>query len=135
MVQNALPYIRELTCAFLKYLIAGGAGFLVDFGTLTFCYELLGINHLLSAAFGFIVGLIFVYISSNAWVFKKRRYRQHAGIEFVVFAVIGLVGLGLTVLFMWAFVDGFGIHPLIAKLGTTALVLLWNFGARKFILY
>ena len=55
--------------------------------------------------------------------------------EFLIFLIIGLIGLGLTLLFMWLFVDVAGIYPLISKLVTTAIVLLWNFGARKIILY
>ena len=55
--------------------------------------------------------------------------------EFFVFALIGIIGLLLTVLFMWVFVDVSGIYPLVAKFMTTALVLVWNFGARKMILY
>lgn len=127
--------IRPLITSFLKYLVAGGMGFVLDYGTLTLCYEVLGWHYLLAATCGFLVGLIFVYISSNKWVFDTRQMKDRRVQEFLIFALIGVIGLGLTNLFMWALVDGLGIYPLISKLFTTGVVLMWNYGARKIILY
>lgn len=127
--------IRKLFSTFCKYLVAGGMGFLLDFGTLYLLFNILGINYLLAAAIAFTVGLVFVYFSSNKWVFDERRMEGRQVLEFTLFAIIGLVGLGLTVLFMWLLVDFVGIYPLVAKLITTGLVLCWNFGARKYLLY
>lgn len=121
--------------AFVKYLFAGGMGFVLDYGILVLMYEVAGVHYLLSSAVAFTAGLIFVYICSNRWVFTQRRMQHRQWLEFVIFAVIGLIGLGLTVLFMWIQVDCLGIYPLVAKLITTGLVLMWNFGARKIILY
>ena len=127
--------LKQTCMAFMRYLLAGGLGFVIDYGALTLCYEILGIHYLISAIAGFSLGLVFVYISSNRWVFSKRRLSNKAWLEFLLFAIIGIIGLGLTVLFMYFFVDICSIHPLIAKLFTTFLVLLWNFGSRKVILY
>lgn len=127
--------IKKLVTSFLKYLVAGGLGFVLDYGTLTLCYEVLGVHYLVAATCGFLVGLIFVYISSNKWVFDTRKMKNRRVQEFLIFAVIGIIGLGLTNLFMWGLVDGLGVYPLIAKLFTTGVVLMWNYGARKIILY
>lgn len=127
--------LQQLCVAFVRYLVAGGLGFVLDYATLALCYEILGLHYLLASALGFLMGLIFVYISSNKWVFTRRRMEARAWLEFLIFALIGIIGLGLTLLFMWIFVDVCRIYPLISKLITTALVLLWNFFARKIILY
>lgn len=127
--------IKKLFTSFLKYLVAGGFGFVLDYGTLTLLYEFLGLHYLVAATCGFLVGLIFVYISSNKWVFDTRKMQDRRTQEFLIFAVIGIIGLGLTNLFMWLLVDGLDIHPLISKLFTTGAVLMWNYGARKIILY
>ena len=129
------PNLNQTCISFMRYLVAGGLGFVIDYGTLALCYEVIGLHYLLSAMAGFSLGLVFVYISSNRWVFFKRRLPDKVWLEFLIFASIGIAGLGLTVLFMWVFVDVCGIYPLIAKLFTTFLVLLWNFGSRKVILY
>lgn len=110
-------------------------GFIIDFGTLSFCYSVLKWHYLIAATLGFSAGLIFVYVSSNQWVFDARQMRDRRLLEFSIFLIIGLIGLLLTNLLMWAFVEEIGLHALVAKLVTTAIVLLWNFGARKIILY
>lgn len=129
------PAIKSLFTAFCKYLLAGGMAFVVDFATLFFCRDLLGLHYLLAAALGFIVGLVAVYVASNKWVFDRRRMKEKKTLEFSIFALIGVIGLGWTMLFMWVFVDLLSIHYLLAKLVTTGLVLVWNFGARKITLY
>lgn len=133
--RSSLRAVKKLIASFLKYLVAGGMGFVLDYGTLTLCYEGLGWHYLVAATCGFLVGLVFVYISSNKWVFDTRKMKNHRVQEFAVFSLIGLIGLGLTNLFMWGLVDGLGIHPLVSKLFTTGAVLIWNYGARKIILY
>lgn len=129
------PAIKSLFTAFCKYLLAGGMGFVVDFATLFFCRDFLGLHYLLAAALGFIVGLVAVYVASNKWVFDRRRMKDRMTLEFTIFALIGVIGLSLTMLFMWVFVDLFSLHYLLAKIVTTGLVLVWNFGARKITLY
>lgn len=135
MTDSLRKQLTALFFSFCKYLVAGGFGFVLDYGTLTFCNKILGWDHLISAALGFTVGLVFVYISSNKWVFDARKLSDRRMLEFAVFTLIGLVGLGLTVLFMYCFVDLLSLDPLLAKIPTTALVLVWNYGARKVILY
>ncbi len=127
--------LKEFISSFVRYLVAGGAGFLIDYGIFATCHEVFGWHHLLSATIGFICGLVFVYVVSNKWVFTNRKMQHQQVVEFIVFSVIGVIGLLLTVLFMWIFTDVCSIHALISKLLTTALVLVWNFGARKYILY
>lgn len=127
--------LQNLFTTFCKYLVAGGMGFVLDFGTLWLLYDLFGVYYLLAAGVAFTVGLVFVYLVSNKWVFDERRMQDGQALEFTIFSIIGLVGLSLTVLLMWLLVDMGGLNPLIAKLITTGLVLCWNFGARKWILY
>jgi len=130
------PY-KSLRYDIVRYLFAaaGGAGFLIDYGLFALCSEVFEWHYLLSAALGFTAGLIFVYIVSNKWVFTNRKMQHHQVVEFTIFSIIGVVGLLLTMLFMWIFTDLCFIPALISKLLTTALVLIWNFGARKVLLY
>lgn len=126
---------KLLFLSFFRYLLTGGAGFMVDYGTLTLCYQLFEMHYLFASVIGFVSGLIFVYIISNKWVFFYRKMQQQQVLEFTIFGIIGVIGLLLTLVFMWVFTEICAIHVQISKLLTTALVLFWNFGARKFILY
>lgn len=115
--------------SFYKYFIVALIGLSIDFGTLIFCKEILSINYLLSACTGFIAGLAVNYFLSNKYVFKNPKVKS-SGINFILFGIIGLVGLGLLNLFMWVQVDKFAINYIIAKIIATIFVYLWNYIAR-----
>jgi putative flippase GtrA len=51
--------------------------------------------------------------------------------EFIAFAVIGVIGLGLLNLLMWLFTDNLGINYIVSKLIATIFVYAWNFFARR----
>lgn len=126
---------KALWNVFLRYLLVGGIGFFVDFGILMLCFRIFGIYYLISSAFGFVAGLLVVYIASNAWIFERRKIGSKPAIEFIIFTFIGIIGLLLTQLLMWLFVGQCLISVEISKCLTTSVVLIWNFGARKYILY
>ena len=117
-----------------RYFFVGGFAFLVDFGALYAFTEYAHLHYLISAAIGFILGLITNYLLSISWVFNKRKM-QNRMLEFAVFTLIGLVGLGLNELLLWVFTDIFLVYYLVSKLITAVIVLFWNFFARKLILF
>jgi putative flippase GtrA len=119
---------------FFRYTFVGGAAFIVDFGSLFVLTEFFNIHYLISAAIAFLLGLIINYALSVVWVFSKRILRNKS-LEFGIFAFIGIMGLGLNELFIWFFTEYVHFHYLVSKIISTAFVFLWNFGARKFILF
>jgi putative flippase GtrA len=118
----------------IRYTFVGGLAFLVDFGTLYLLTEFIHLHYLLSAGIAFILGLLTNYLLSIRWVFTTRSVRNKK-IEFLIFAIIGLAGLGLNELFLWIFTSLLGIYYLLSKILTAILVYLWNFFVRKFILF
>ena len=117
-----------------RYGFVGGAAFVVDYGSLWFLTEVCGMHYLLSAAIAFILGLTTNYLLSTRWVFSDSRL-ENRWAEFAVFALIGVVGLGLNELIMWAGTDLMHLHYMLSKVISTAIVFFWNFFARKFILF
>ena len=117
-----------------RYTFVGGIAFLADFGTLFLLTEFLHVQYLVSAGVAFVFGLTINYFLSVLWVFNSRTL-ENRFMEFLLFAVIGLVGLGLTELFLWILTDIFLIYYLFSKIITTVVVYFWNFFARKFILF
>ncbi len=117
-----------------RYTFVAGVALVADFSVLFCCTEFLGIHYLISAAFGFLVGLTTNYLLSVLWVFTNRNI-QNRKMEFLFFALIGIVGLGLNEVFLWFFTEIVGFHYLISKIIATILGYFWNFGARKFLLF
>ena len=117
-----------------RYCFVGGFAFLVDYGLLVLLTEVFGLHYLVSATISFLVGLVVNYLLSTCWIFRISKL-ENRWVEFVVFAIIGVVGLLLNNLLLFLFTDLVHIHYMVSKLLTTAIVMIWNFGARKVILF
>ena len=121
---------NSLATQFIKYFGAALVGYVVDFGTLIFFKEVLNVHYLLSASAGFILGLVVVYIISNRYVFGESKLKSKTN-EFILFAVIGIVGLGILNLVMWLLTSGLHVNYLASKILATVVVYSWNFFARR----
>ena len=117
-----------------RYGFVGGAAFLVDYGVLVLLTEVFGMHYLLSATISFILGLVTNYLLSVVWVFNNRTLGNRWA-EFTVFAIIGVIGLGLNALIMYVCTDKMGIYYMISKIISTVIVFFWNFFARKIVLF
>jgi putative flippase GtrA len=117
-----------------RYTLVGGLAFIVDFGLLFVFTDIFGIYYLISAALAFLSGLTTNYILSIVWVFNKRRLRNRS-VEFGIFGLIGIVGLGFNELFIWFFTEQVHLHYLMSKIIATGFVYIWNFSVRKFMLF
>ncbi len=120
----------------IKYCLSGGCAFVVDFGLLWLCRDIIGLHYLVASAIGYTVGLCITYTLSVVWIFDEHRWQSRLG-EFLLFAVIGILGLGLTQLCMWIFstcVLGEEWY-LVAKIITTIIVTIFNFVMKKVILF
>ena len=132
---------RSLAFEFMRYLLVGGSAFLVDFGVLVLFNnilpELFGYRLYIATALGFIAGLIFNYIFSILFVFQTARdhITGRSFQSFMVFTLIGLIGLGLTELGMYAGTELLGIHYMLVKMIVTGIVLIWNYLGRKFFVF
>jgi len=119
---------------FIKYTFVGGISFVLDFSLLIILTEYLHFHYLISAAISFTAGLALNYILSIKWVFTNRTCAKKS-LELTIFAIIGIIGLGLNEIFTWCF-TGFFLFPyFISKLTSTFFVYFWNFLARKYILF
>lgn len=118
----------------VRYVVAGGVAFTVDFVLLWLLTEHIGVHYLLSTVIAYSVGLGITYLLSVYWIFNERSTRNWV-VELTIFALIGIIGLGLTSLSMWFLTDRLQIHYLLSKIVTTGVVFIWNFIAKKFILF
>lgn len=117
-----------------RYLFVGGTAFVVDFGLLWGLTECCNLHYLLAAALSFITGLIVNYTLSIRWVFCEHLLNSRV-VEFLGFAVIGLVGLGLNEAIIWVATEWLHCHYIISKIISAAVVFFWNFLARKYLLF
>lgn len=119
---------------FFRYIFVGGVAFIVDFSSLFIFTDIFGVYYLISAAIAFILGLIANYALSINWVFNKRTLDNKVS-EFTIFAFIGIIGIFLNVLIIYVFTEYVGLFYLLSKIIAAALILFWNFSARKITLF
>lgn len=125
-----------------RFVIFGFIAMAVDFGALSVSLMLLHITHQMAVAIGFLFGLTTIYILSIKWVFASRSMENKL-LEFVTFAIIGVIGLGLTEWIVTAGVNHFAVDPrhpahrvvLGSKVVATVVVAFWNFTSRRVILF
>ena len=56
-------------------------------------------------------------------------------VEFSIFAMVEIAGVGLNQLLMYLMVDGFSLNEMLSKMVAAAFVLMWNFGTQKLLLF
>lgn len=118
---------------FFRYIFVGGFAFLVDAFALWLCEKFM--HYMIAAAIAFVVGLAANYVLSICFVFSESKQVTNKVKEFTVYAVIGIIGLILTEAIMYLCTDVVGLYFLLSKIIAAAIVLVWNFVARKKILY
>jgi putative flippase GtrA len=117
-----------------RYLFAGGVAFIADFSILYFLTDYAHVHYLVSSLAGFSAGLTITYLMSIYWIFDEKS-KDNKAVELTIFIIIGTIGLVLTSLFMWLFTTLLLFHYLFSKILTTAIVFVWNFVAKKQILF
>ena len=127
--------LNESTFQFIRYVLVGGFATVVDLGVLYFFTSKIGFHYLVSAIISFIAGLITNFILSKLFVFNLNKAKVNPYIEFAAYALIGIVGLGLTEIVMYIMTDKLGLHYMISKILVTIIVLAWNYIARRNFLY
>lgn len=120
----------KLIKQFIKYFGAALVGYGFDFGLLILLHELLDVHYLIAASCGFVAGLIVLYVISGRYVFGESKIKSRK-LEFILFALIGLVGLGILNILMFCFTGLLGFSYLLSKILATVFVYIWNFFARR----
>ena len=120
---------RDQLFEILRFAIVGGASFLVDYALLYICTEWLGIHYLYSAAISFTVSVIVNYWLCVVFVFTGAG--KQTGRQAALFIGSSIVGLGINQVCMWLFVEKFGLHYMLAKIGATVIVMFWNYVMKR----
>lgn len=135
---------------FIRYCFVGGVSFVFDFAAFWAMNAFIFVpiygdsfakenfwTIATSITVGFIVGLVINYLLSMLWVFTTKKQQQQGknAKAFMVFAVIGVIGYCLKLLLMKVEVGIMGMNENIANMIAAVIVLAWNYGARKVIIF
>jgi putative flippase GtrA len=118
----------------VRYTLVSAVALVVDVSALVALTEVLHLHYLFSAALAFTLGVATNYTLSVLWVFDARAMSSRWA-EFLSFALLGVIGLGLNEVVLLALTGWLGIHYAASKLAATGLTFGWNFVSRKLLLF
>lgn len=117
---------------FVRYLFVGGSAAVVDLFSFAVLHRMLHVHYLLAAFFAYMLGLAWNHTLSVIWIFESKHDKKT---EFLMVFLIALGGLLWTELLLWLSVSVLGADAIVAKIVVLWIVLIWNFGMRKVIVF
>lgn len=121
------PYIQ-----FAGYLFVGVAAAIVNFSTFVLLYSVSAPLEI-AAPVAFILAAAANYLLSILFVFRHKAKWSRIG-EIAVYCIVVLCGAALD-LFITKSLVGSGSSPEIAKITATALILIFNFVGRRYLVF
>jgi len=118
---------------FIKYVFVGGFATVVDI-MVFWVLRRVGINLIISNVCSFTAGITVNYLLSVRFIFEKSSVKNKK-VEFIIFCVIGVIGLFVNTSVIWVLYQQLNVMDMIAKVIATGVSFVWNFLARKFIIY
>lgn len=124
---------ENLFVQIFKFVIVGGIATIIDWFVYYILYNFLHVPPLIANILSFSVSVIYNYNASVRWVFdvNKDKSKKKMFIEFMIFSILGLL---LSELLLWIFIDLLTINAMISKIIATAIVMVFNFITRKIFL-
>ena len=125
--------IKKLLEQLVKFGIVGVIATLLEWIIFYICTNQLKIHYSISTIIGFSISTIFNYWASVKWVFDVNKEKSEK-LNFILFVVLSIVGLGLNELILWICIEKFAIYNMIGKVIATGIVMVFNFITSKLFL-
>jgi len=118
---------------FLKFIIVGFSGLIIDFGLTFVCKEKLSFNKYLSNSIGFLLAASSNYFLNRVWTFGSNN--PEIIVEFSSFFFVSIIGLSINNSILWLIHNKMGINFYLAKFGAILVTTLWNFFANYYFTF
>jgi putative flippase GtrA len=114
---------------FLKFVIVGFSGLIVDFSITILLKEKLKVQRYISSSAGFILAATSNYMFNRFWTFQSNNPRIFE--EYGTFLLISLIGLFINNLFLYLFEKKLRFY--FAKFLAVMVTSVWNFSANYWL--
>ena len=121
---------EELMIQIFKFIVVGGIATVIDWIIYFVLYHFIKIELIIANIISFAVSVVYNYWASCKYVFKvnKEKSRARQFVEFIVFAVIGLL---INEVIIWGLHNELEWNAMLVKIIATAIVMVFNFVTRK----
>ena len=126
------PVFPRLIRQFTAFVGVGALATALDYAVFFVALQFLGADPVPAALSGYAAGGVLSYLLNRAHVFETARAHRAAVLRF-----LGVMGVGflLTGYAMRVFTEGFSLGPLLARILTYGVVLVFNFVAHRFFTF
>lgn len=114
---------------FLKFIIVGFSGLVVDFSTTILLKEKIKIHRYIANSTGFVLAASSNYLFNRLWTFESNNPKIL--IEYSTFLIISMIGLLINNTFLYLFEKKFRFY--FAKFCAIMVTSLWNFLANYYL--
>lgn len=121
--------IKSEAPVFIMYIICAGIATIVDVGSLYYLTAIIGIHYLWSAAIAYSLGMATNYTLNKVFSFKNKS--KKIARQFMLFAIVAIIGLLLNQIIMWLLVEYGGLYFMTAKMISICIVVLWSYYGHK----
>lgn len=142
--RNSISALMERYAFFIRYLIVGVSGGIVQTATLYVWIEWLRLSdiYLWGVVIGFLLALAETFLLQKYWTFRDRT-KADTHKQFISYTLVALVNLGMNTFFIRSMkeiadahrTDFFHIWYLVAQMGAVVLVAALSFFANYFITF
>lgn len=124
---------KRLDNRFFIYVIFASLATLLDIIVLYILKDFIKFHYLLATAIGYISGMFLSYSLNKIYNFRNQSRKVIR--QFGLFMFVSGIGLGLTQIIIWVFVEFINFDVFIAKLFSIFVVFFWSFYGHKKITF
>lgn len=125
-------FVRNNQSLMIKYATIGVGATLIDFTVYLLLTDYAHLYYVLASGISFTLASFFNFGFNRFWTFKSN---GHIAKEYVLFLLVALTGLAINSLSLFAIVELFKVHDILAKVLATALSTIGNFIGNKYITF
>lgn len=134
MGTDMMPFMHKRFGEFIRFLCAGGAGFLATLALTYILTEYAGLWYFASFLFAQVVGWSLIFALNTFMTFREA-HRGDFFLRATAFLVAYLGAFILNALIVLMLTEGFGLHYLLSMVAGTAVVVVANFLVSKHIVF
>jgi len=132
IISRLIRFVCREYKRFMKYVLTGLTGVVIDFGLLFILTEYFDIYYIISAVISYMMGFLYCFFLNKYWVFKKKGDGNRQLIKYSITAAFNYL---FTILVLYLLTDMLGLYYMISKFIIIATISTWNFLLYKYVIY
>ena len=123
--------IENLIIQIIKFIVVGGIATIIDWLIYYLLYNYFNLEPLYANILSYSIATVYNYLATVKYVFVVKTKNKKT---FLIFIIFSLIGLMLSELLIYLFINKFLFNKMIAKIISTIIVMIFNFITRKIFL-